>query len=126
MTNRLPKRYRFASYDDYGDFIFASALDFYNEYGMYPTILSANSTTFRQLSEAMGDIDEYVDDDPDDDVNYQIFGQAGIISPKDKDNQCEMGGFVCNDFGVAYDLDEEIGDNEFELKYIEWTEPINE
>jgi len=124
MTNHIPKRYRFTSYDDFGDFIFASAVDFYNEYGMFPTILLANSTTFHQLSEAMGDIDEYVDDDPD--VNYQIFEKIGIVSPKDKDNQYEMGGYICNDFGVVYGLDEEIGNNQFELKYIEWTESINE
>ena len=120
MTNQLPKRYRFATYDVYGDAITTCAEDFYNVNGMYPNILFANSITFSRLSEAMGDIDEYSDDDSGNEMNDEHRKKIGIVSPKDKDPQYEMGGYVCNDFGVAYSIDEEIGTDEFELRYIGW------
>ena len=49
----------------------------------------------------------------------------GIVSPKFKDTETEMGGYIWNEFSVIYSVDEELGSDEFELRYIHELEQHN-
>jgi len=122
MPNKLSRRYSFTTYDVSDNTITASAEDFFNVNEVYPTILFANSITFSRLSEVMGDIDEVSDDDSDNEKNEENWKKIGGKSPKFKDTQYEMGGYVSMYFGLAYSIEEEIGIDEFELRYVEWME----
>lgn len=127
MDNYIYKEYQFRDYEIYVATIVSAADDFFQVYCVYPSILAANQLTFDRIAEFMFPPDEYIEDSgyeaDNDDADSDDWKKIGGVYPKLKDTGEVMGGYICNDFGVAFHLDEEIGNGEFELRYIEWEVP---
>jgi len=83
-----------------------------------PNILVASQVTFDQFAIFILPPDESSEDS---DANADDDWKNGGISPKLKDTGLLMGGYICNDFSVAFHIDDEIEKNTFQLRYIEWT-----
>ena len=116
-TNNHSKRYSISKYDFFEDTIVLCIDDFLKERGIYPNYLFANTITFRRISEAMPEMTDIVDgDDDSSDENWESsLGE----SPKYRDTEYLLSGYISDQWAIEYLLNQAISDDEIELKYIE-------
>ncbi len=113
--------FHFTDYDQY-QWAILSAVEAYRSFtGMDPNLLFASAGTFFKLQDAMAEFHEcLVEDDNPDAGPDLLFRAFGITSPRYRDSDLEMGGYICKEFALAFGLDENIAVDEFYLDYIPW------